>query len=248
MCIKKKGRPGSCDWADHEIELALKKELTGTQSENEYIKLCYESAKKAYLALRDQGHSGMSMSLTKFILNRLIDRKPLTAITEEDFKDLEPLDWQNWFLDKNGLSAVYQCPRYSSLFKHVCKDGSIKYMDNSRVETVDRNGAICLSGVVNKIVEGLYPLELPYYPGKPYTAYTAEFTYNPDDSSASIDPGIYNAIYISHLVTPEGKRVSLNIWYFEEETDQSKIDLIDLKAKLVKALTENGLPTCNINS
>jgi hypothetical protein len=245
---KKKDRPGSCPWADNEIELALKKELTGRQPEDEYVKLCYESAKEAYLALIGQGHSGMSMSLTKFILNRLIDRKPLTAITEEDFNGIEPLDWQDWFLEKNNLSAVYQCPRYSSLFKHVKKDGSIKYSDNNRVETIDRNGATCISGRVAKIVEGLYPLELPYFPGNPYKVYTAEFTYDSEKDEVHIEPGLYNAIYISHLVTPEGKRVTLNIWYFEEELDQSKIDLVSLKDKLVKALVLNGLPTCNIDS
>ena len=239
---KKKDRPVSCPWADNEIELALKKELTGRQPEDEYVKLCYESAKEAYLALRGQGHSGMSMSLTKFILNRLIDRKPLTAITGEDFNGVEPLDWQDWFLEKNNLSAVYQCPRYSSLFKQVKKDGSIRYLDNNRVETVDRNGAICLSGVVADIVEGLYPLELPYFPGNPYKVYTAEFTYDSENDKVLIEPGIYNAMYISHLITPKGERVTLDTWHFEENLAFTSVAIERIKKELVKSLTENGLP------
>lgn len=228
-------------WVDHEIELALKKELTGRNPEDEYVKSCYESAKEAYQALRGVGHSGMSISLTKFILNRLIDRKPLTAITESDFEGLEPLDWQEWFLEKNNLSAIYQCPRYSSLFKHVYKDGSIGYKDNNRVETVDRNGATCISGTICNMVEKMFPLELPYWPANPYRVYTAEFTYSPDSKEVTIDPGIYNAMYISYLVTPEGKKVTLDTWYFEEDFETNSILLEEIKTKLKAALISNGL-------
>lgn len=242
MSTEKKERPGSCDWADREIELALKKELTGRQPEDEYVKLCYESAKEAYLALRGKGHSGMSISLTKFILNRLIDRKPLTAITEEDFNDTEPLGWQDWFLEKNNLSAVYQCKRCSSLFKHVGKDGNIKYSDNNRVETIDRNGATCISGRVTNIVDSLYPLELPYWPADPYKVYTAEFTYDSENDKVLIEPGIYNAMYISHLVTPKGERVTLDTWHFEEDLAFTSSALERIKKELIKSLTENGLP------
>ena len=242
MSTEKKERPGSCGWVDHEIELALKKELTGTKPENEYVKLCYESAKEAYLALIKQGHSGMSISLTKFILNRLIDRKPLTAITAEDFEGVEPLNWKDWFLEKNNLSAVYQCPRYSSLFRHVGKDGSIKYSDNNRVETVDRNGAICLSGNVTKIVDKMYPLELPYWPTDPYKVYTAEFTYDSENDKVLIEPGIYNAMYISHLVTPKGEMVTLDTWYFEENLAFTPVAIERIKKELIQSLTENGLP------
>lgn len=242
MSTENKGRPGSYDWADHEIELALKKELTGTKSENEYVKLCYESAKEAYLALRKQGHSGMSISLTKFILNRLIDRKPLTAITEEDFKGIEPLNWQDWFLDKNNLSEIYQCPRYSPLFKKVGKDGNIKYSDNNRVETIDRNGATCISGRVTNIVDSMYPLELPYWPTDPYKVYTVEFTYDSKNDKVLIEPGIYNAVYISHLVTPKGERVTLDTWHFEEDLAFTSVALERIKKELVNSLTENGLP------
>jgi hypothetical protein len=228
-------------WVENEIKLALEKESTGNPIDDQLMKLCYDSASKAYSVIKE-GQSGMSMSLTKFILNRLIDRKPLTTITEKDFEGLEPLDWQDWYLNKKGLKEIYQCPRCASLFKHVYLDGRIKYVDNDRVETIDRNGASCLSSIGTEAVDNLRPLVLPYYPGRPYKVYTAEFTYDPDNGNISIDPGIYNSIYLSHVITSDGKKISLKEWYFEKGVPEN-CDLSSLGDKLLEALRESGLPT-----
>lgn len=53
---------------------------------NGYIEMCYKSALKAFNELCDEGHSGMSIQITKSILCRLIDGKPLTEI--EDTPDV----------------------------------------------------------------------------------------------------------------------------------------------------------------
>ena len=67
---------GMFDWAKHEIELAKqfeRKDSDNNEDEFDYGCACYDSALKAYNALLEDGHSGMSISITKNILNRLID-------------------------------------------------------------------------------------------------------------------------------------------------------------------------------
>lgn len=64
------------DWAKREVELACKRENPDRKpGEWDYGCACYESALKALKSLLEDGHSGFSISLTKQILNRLIDRK-----------------------------------------------------------------------------------------------------------------------------------------------------------------------------
>ena len=67
------------DWAKNEIEIACKKERgSAPNNEWDYGCACYESALKAFECLCEHGHSGMSIGITKNILNRLIDGKCLT--------------------------------------------------------------------------------------------------------------------------------------------------------------------------
>lgn len=63
-------------WAKIEIALAL----NANDEDHEYMADCYKSALKAFKALLNDGHSGCSISITKNILNRLIERKPLSPI------------------------------------------------------------------------------------------------------------------------------------------------------------------------
>ena len=115
-------------WAEKEIEIACKRERRASGIENDgdwdYGCACYGSALKAYKSLMGDGHSGFSIGMTKHILNRLIDGKPLTPI--EDTPDV----W-NDILDRNDEEGYvcYQCERMSSLFKYVYSDGTVKYKD-----------------------------------------------------------------------------------------------------------------------
>lgn len=70
-------------WAEREVEIACKHEAPDRKpGEWDYGCACYESALKAFQSLCEDGHSGFSISMTKFILNRsgLIDR-----VMEEKF-------------------------------------------------------------------------------------------------------------------------------------------------------------------
>lgn len=73
------------EWAKREVELACKHENPDRkEGEFDYGCACYESALKALTSLMEDEHSGFSINLTKQILNRLIDGKPLTPIEDTD--------------------------------------------------------------------------------------------------------------------------------------------------------------------
>lgn len=163
-------------WAEKEVELACKKENPNRkEGEWDYGCACYESALKAYNSLMEDGHSGYSIGLTQEILNRLIDYKPLTAI--EDTDDI----WRdvNQFSPFRGEKIVYQCKRMPSLYKTVHTDGNIEYEDDSRCYCIDVNNYHTYhNGFVNSIINEMYPVTMPYYPGNPIKVYCEDFLSN----------------------------------------------------------------------
>lgn len=160
-------------WAEKEVEIACKREreLSGNKDEWDYGCACYESALKALKSLAEDGHSGYSMSITKHILNRLIEGKPLTPIEDGD-------DVWNEVSEMRGSYKTFQCSRMSSLFKYVYKDGTVKYSDINRIICVDiNNSSNCWSnGFVRSIIDETYPIKMPYMPeSKEYKVYCKEF-------------------------------------------------------------------------
>ena len=134
------------EWAKNEVAIASKRER-GNKPEGEwdYGCACYDSAMRAFESLLGDGHSGMSIGITKNILNRLIDGKPLTPI--EDTEDV----WNVCSRGKNGGVATYQCKRMSSLFKDVYPDGTVKYHDNDRYYVLNGMILICV-GIMGLLV------------------------------------------------------------------------------------------------
>lgn len=115
------------DWAKREVAIASKRER-GDKPEDEwdYGVACYDSALKAFESLLGDNHSGFSIHITKGILNRLIDGKPLTPI--EDIEDV----WNKCYRGNGDDKTTYQCKRMSSLFKDVYDDGKVVYKDINR--------------------------------------------------------------------------------------------------------------------
>ena len=122
------------DWAAREVALASQKERESAEDKDDwdYGVACYESALRAYRSLERDGHSGMSIQITKSILNRLIDGKCLTPI--EDDPDI----WTKVEFGENDPIQHFQCKRMSSLFKDVTEDGTVTYSDVNRVQLINK--------------------------------------------------------------------------------------------------------------
>ena len=199
-------------WAKREVEIACKKENPDRkEGEWDYGCACYESALKAFDSLMEDGHSGFSIGLTKHILNRLIDGKPLTPI--EDVPEV----WID-VGSRYGGSAYYQCLRMSSLFKNINPDGTVTYSDVNRfvkVININNSNSIWHSGLVDRIAGELFPITMPYMPtDKPYKVYCKDILTDPKN-------GDFDTVALFYIDTPEGERVQVNR-YFKEGSENDE--------------------------
>lgn len=201
------------DWAKREVELARKREKPDRKpGEWDYGCACYESALKALKSLLEDGHSGFSIVLTKQILNRLIDGKPLTPIEDTD-------DTWNYVCEYTNGTKGYQCNRMSSLFKDVHPDGSISYHDSDCFVMIDiKSGISWCNGTINRIMEEIIgPITMPYMPqDKPYRVYGEEFLYDPEN-------GDCDTVGLLYYKTPDGERKELNIYLAEKDGELVRI-------------------------
>lgn len=191
---------------------------------------CYDSALKALKSLLEDDHSGFSIGLTKQILYRLIDGKPLTPI--EDTDDIWNYSWEN-----TDGTKVYQCNRMCSLFKDVHPDGSISYTDNDRFMVIDiKSGIPWCNGAINRITEeAIGPITMLYIPqDEPYRVYREDFLYDPEN-------GDYDTVGLLYYKTPDGERKELNIYLAEKDGELVRITKEEYdtrKAESERRLTE----------
>lgn len=176
------------NWAKNEVELACKKENPDWDGESfDYGCSCYKSALKAYESLLNDNHSGMSWSITRNILMRLMNDQVLTPI--EDTEDV-------WGDSCSVLdSTMYQCKRLPSLFKEILDDGTVTYSDNNRAYGLEDGSSSAFSGRrVSEAVDSLFPIEMPYYPAT--NRYKVLF-HSDDDN------------YPYAIITPDGDKVKV---------------------------------------
>ena len=222
------------DWAKREVEIACKKENPERkEGEFDYGCACYESALKAFECLTEDGHSGFSIRMTQNILNRLIDGKPLTPI--EDTDDI-------WIRVSGGMSStnvLYQCNRMFSLFKYVYADGSVRYSNNDTCYCIDINNhnSTYSSGLVCSLIEEMFPITMPYMPGKPIKVYCEDFL--TDENNGDLDT--FGIFYALKEENGELKRIDINRYFREPVYDEKgpwveilEEEYMSRKAKRVK--------------
>lgn len=211
-------------WAEREVKLACEKEREKSNNPEDwdYGCACYESALKAYKSLCDDGHSGFSFSITRQILDRLMAGEPLTPI--EDTPDV----WDQCFRYKDG-KTTYQCKRKSSLFKNIDTDGNVTYSDCDAFPCVNVNDKVtCHSGLVNKIMEELFPITMPYTPRGAIKVYC-------DDILTDRKNGDYDTVAIFYAVKPDGEKVEINRFFKAGDKDWVEISHGEYNARCVSA-------------
>lgn len=204
------------EWAKKEIEIACKRER-GDKPEGlwDYGCACYDSAYKAFLSLVGDNHSGMSIQITKNILNRLIDGKPLTPI--EDTPDV----WNDGRTDQQEGKITYQCARMSSLFKDVYPDGKVEFHDVDLCYCVNRDDLQAPgwhNGFVSRIIHEKYPITMPYYPAtQPMVVYCTEGLSDPAN-------GDFDTIGIWFVRKPSGEKDIIERFFKESPNGWEEID------------------------
>lgn len=193
-------------WAETEIKMAREQELRNAKSSDDwkYGVKCYDSAFKAFKSLLKDGHSGISISLTRQILNRLIDGKCVTPI-----QDI-PEEWAQ-IRETNG-AILYQCKRMSSLFKYVTPDGHISYSDSNYcyAVNVDYPDSTYHSSITSKIIHELYPITMPYIGfDSPIKVVGQELLLDPKN-------GDYDTVAVFYFISPDGQRVNVNKFFAQK--------------------------------
>ena len=145
--------------------------------------------------------------------SRIINGQPLTPI--EDTDDI-------WYECHHceDRHKLYQCKRMSSLFKDVYADGTVKYSDNNRLYCVNINNPndTYYSGLVRRIIDKMFPITMPYIPGKPIKVYCEDFL--TDKKNGDFDTiGIFYALKTEN---GEQKKIEINR-FFRESIDNEKL-------------------------
>lgn len=201
------------NWAEKEVKIACDKErCLALEGERDYGCACYESALKAFNSLCEDGHSGMSLEITKNILNRLIEGKCLTPIDDSDY------NWsQVW--SRDGYTN-YQCRRMSSFFKRVYEDGTVEYKDINRfVGCYEGSKCTYHSGLIDKVLHKMFPITMPYMPDrKSYYVYTQDFLYD-------VTGGDYDTVGLLYVICPDGAKIQINKFFKEDEDGKNFVEI-----------------------
>lgn len=205
-------------WAEKEIELACQRERdsaakVGHEEDAEYGIACYKSALKAFKSLLEDGHSGMSISITRQILNQLILGEPLSPIIGED-DEWEDVSYEGM---PEGVIEEYQNKRMSSLFKYVHEDGTVKYSDVQRVTCYEsshddiQGGVPFHNGFINRIIDEVKPITLPYVP-QHLKVYVTECLY--EESG-----GDFDTMMVDYMVDADTQEQTSIGRYFKEDPE-----------------------------
>ena len=218
------------EWAKNEVAIAMEKERKAADKDGDkaiglgYAGACYQSALKAYHAMCEDGHSGMSWSITSNILIRLLREAPLTAIEEDE----------DCWADEHSLDGIQQqCLRRSSLFRQKQPDGTYKYHDIDLVCTCyaeKDHFCTCTSRKGDLIAEMFFgPLiKFPYYPSTDrYQVRMIEFDNLCDEHGNEI-------CYVISAKSPKGETKSIHDFYAFSSKGAKKLKAADVEHKLTE--------------
>ncbi len=200
------------EWAESECRIACKGENPKFNFDgNEFDSRCesYKSALKAFKSLMEDEQKEMDFDLTKSILNRLLEGKPLTPITENDFVEGKGHIVSDDFLKRCGLKSFIQCTRLRSLYREETLGGEVRYRDAERSYFVDVDNPSRTYFTDCQFFDEMFPITIPYMPAvEPYKIY--ERTFLTDEKNGEFDTR--NVMYV---ITPSGERVDLNLYFTE---------------------------------
>ena len=200
------------EWAEREVNSEIAK------CEDGYTVEGLKSALKAYKSLCEDGHSGMSFSITRHFLTKLMNSQPLSPIVDEDFFSevaKDSIGQTKEYLKERGLKSDIQCPRMSSLFREETLEGIVSYHDIDRAYCINvENERNTFSCWLTQIIDEKFPITMPYSPKlSKYKIYVYEFLCDKSN-------GAYDHQGIQKIVTPEGETIEIDDWFFKEGEDQ----------------------------
>lgn len=226
--FKRNKKSNTLSWAEREVALAIEREREFERKDAEehgkkydpkefsYGGAIYKSALKAYRSLAEDGHSGMSWSITCNVLMRLMKNKPLTPLNGTDDEWIKVFEDEDWYHNR----------RCSNVFKRVCSDGTVKYTDNGYAICIDDdNGCTHHFGLLSDEVYSRWPITFPYMPSeRPYKVYDRTF------DSINAERGCFDTVACLRIEESDGTAHAVNKFWKEagdhfEEITKEEYDL-----------------------
>ena len=184
------------------------KDLPGTQAAMLWNTLKY--------LLRFQKKNGVEdLKKAQNYLQWLIN--DIEAVQEDKSKPLTPIEDTDdvWNLIDNHEDGYisYQCKRMSSLFKDVYADGTVKYDDINRSYCIDIHNSNnkYSSGLVRRIIDVMFPITMPYMPGKPIKVYCEDFL--TDKKNGDFDT--FGVFYALKTENDKQEKIEINRFFRE---------------------------------
>lgn len=203
-----------------EVEYAIECERKSAVEENDYSFLdyaveCYRSALHTYETMAADGHSGMSWSLTRQILNRLTEGKPLKGLNSYQDRPEEWAKGSPWIVDDRSMLNNI---RYSALSYRVNASGKAIYHDINRwvFEAPDHPNIPWHNGFLSTYLDEKFPIQFPYCPVTIHVRVEEILT----------DPahGDYDAQHIIDFADPEtGRKVCVDACFAEIDGEWQEI-------------------------
>jgi len=129
----------------------------------------------------------------------------------------------------------------SSLFKHVYKDGTVKYVDfnNNYSVNIDNLNSMYHGGLVQDIMDEMFPITMPYYPGKVTKFVCQDFLTDKKNED-------FDTVGVFYCVKPDGKRVEINRYYKSIESGWEEITIKEyLERKKKEVIPKYLIPVTN---
>lgn len=180
-----------------------------------------------------------------YLLNSLFDVKPLTPLTEDEdeWNDIS----KNFGTESKFCYKKYQNKRYPELFKNVYSCGKTEYHDNNRVTCYDPIMDTTFDfGLINKIYDEIFPIEMPYMPGES-NACVNVFCFQSDQKNA--DKSDFDTVVVMDLEREYEEHNDLNVinrFFREPKEGESptyggwvEIDIFELKKRIEASAMKN---------
>lgn len=137
---------------------------------------------------------------------------------------------------------IVQCNRMGSLFKEVYSDGTVKYHDNDYVvcADIDKPDVTYSFGLVSNIIHDMFPITMPYSPGKPIFVLCDCFL--TDKANGDFDTvGVFSALKQNGNIVERTRFTKINKFFREASKDEkgpwveiTKKEYYERKAKAIK--------------
>lgn len=154
----------------------------------------------------------MSYNFTKSILIKLMENIPLSPIEDKDFVISKNYNLcSDEKLKELGLKSYLQCSRLSSLFRKETLDGKISYYDINRSYFINIEKPSDTYFSNDDFLDEMFPITMPYTPKRnKYKIYAQTFL--TDEKN-----GDFDTRGILYVITPEGEKIDINLYYAEGE-------------------------------